>query len=218
MSNQASVEPMTSRGRRERRKQLTRRELLDAGRRLFGDKGLYESRIEDLTRRAGIAKGTIYGYFANKDRLMEAVVASGLRELRSRVQADVQRARTRTEVTARVAEAHLSFFEQNPDLLRILHQVRGLLMFNRPEGRRLRPLLLEYLAELGQLLTARARTSRARPRADLERATLLFGAASGIASTRVSRGAGVRDASSSRATVRALVALLVTFEEAAGRV
>jgi AcrR family transcriptional regulator len=205
---------MASRGRRERRKQLTRRELLDAGRRLFGDKGLYESRIEDLTRRAGIAKGTIYGYFANKDRLMEAVVASGLRDLLSHVRAGAQRGRTRTEVMARVAEAHLSFFEQNPDLLRILHQVRGLLMFNRPEGRRLRPLLVEYLAGLGPLLAVRERGARTRPRADLERATLLFGAASGIASTRVSRGAAVRDASASRATVRGLVALLVTFEGA----
>ena len=45
------------RGRREHRKRVTRRELLVAGRKLFGDEGLYESRIEDLTRHAGIAKG-----------------------------------------------------------------------------------------------------------------------------------------------------------------
>lgn len=47
-------------GRRERRKSITRADLLKAGRRLFSQKGLYESHVEDLTEIAGIAKGTFY--------------------------------------------------------------------------------------------------------------------------------------------------------------
>ncbi|HUK63923.1 MAG TPA: helix-turn-helix domain-containing protein, partial [Dongiaceae bacterium] len=55
-----TVTPGPPSGRREHRKHATRRELLIAGRRLFAERGLYDSRIEDLSRQAGIAKGTLY--------------------------------------------------------------------------------------------------------------------------------------------------------------
>lgn len=204
------------RGRREHRKQVTRRELLAAGRRLFGEQGLYEPRIEDLSRLAGIAKGTLYGYFSNKEELIEAVVTSGFSELLGNVHREAQRAKTHREVVTRLAEAHLRFFEANPDLMRIFHQVRGILKFNRPGGTALRHVLANYLAALAHVLALHRPVRKGDDRVHLESATLLFGAVSGVASTRASLSKAMPREPLTRATVRALVQLVLDFETRSG--
>jgi AcrR family transcriptional regulator len=198
-------------GRREQRKHVTRRELLAAGRKLFGERGLYESRIEDLSRHAGVAKGTLYGYFPGKAALIEAVVSSGFAELLVHVHRRTEDARTRREVSERLVDAHLEFFEENPDLMRIFHQVRGLLKFDRPEGRPLRRVLKSYVSALARVLARKPAGSGRPRRLDLETATLLFGAVSGVASTRAALADGIPRDFRSAATNRALAALVLAF-------
>ncbi len=196
------------RGKRERRKELTRRQLLVAGRRLFGEKGLYESRVEDLTSVAGIAKGTLYGYFADKEALVHAVVAAGLDELLARVRETVARARGPEEVVAAMARAHIEFYAANPDLMRIFHQVRGMLKFRRPEGRILREALHRYLAELATMLAPGPGGRRTSPRAREEVVRLLFGSVSGITSVRAALNDDFATPSRVRATVSAVSAMI----------
>lgn len=207
MSPRSAPATPTPRGRREHLKQVTRRELLETGRRLFAERGLYESRIEDLTQHAGIAKGTLYGYFHNKEELIEAVVTSGFSELLGSVHHAVQGARSHEEVLTRLVEAHLEFFERNPDLMRIFHQVRGLLMFRRPGAERLRGILANYIGALSQLLTLHDPSPHGSPDQLREAATLMFGAISGLVSARASLAGGLRDETHSRPTIRALVAM-----------
>ncbi len=49
----------------------SRAALLDAARRLFQDKGYANTRIADITREAGMALGSFYTYFDNKEALLE---------------------------------------------------------------------------------------------------------------------------------------------------
>jgi AcrR family transcriptional regulator len=49
-------------------------QILDAALAVFGEQGLAGARLDDIARRAGIAKGTIYLYFPNKEALFQAVV------------------------------------------------------------------------------------------------------------------------------------------------
>jgi AcrR family transcriptional regulator len=42
----------------------------------FAAKGYAEARLDDVAERAGIAKGTIYFYFKNKETLFQAVLRS----------------------------------------------------------------------------------------------------------------------------------------------
>lgn len=50
-----------------------RADLLDAGIVVFGEKGVPAAKIEDVTRGAGVAKGTFYLYFASKDHFVAAL-------------------------------------------------------------------------------------------------------------------------------------------------
>ena len=64
--------------KRTRRKDARPAEILDAGLAEFGEKGFAGARLEDVARRAGIAKGTIYLYYGSKEALFEAAVRDRL--------------------------------------------------------------------------------------------------------------------------------------------
>jgi len=68
-----SVSPETK-PRWERRKDARPQELLAAALALFVERGFAATRLEDVARRAGVSKGTLYLYFANKEELFKAVV------------------------------------------------------------------------------------------------------------------------------------------------
>ena len=63
---------------RRRRPDERPSQIVEAALDVFGEKGLAAARLDDIAKRAGLAKGTIYLYFANKDELFRAVIRSTL--------------------------------------------------------------------------------------------------------------------------------------------
>jgi len=63
---------------RARRKQARPAELLAAALDCFVEKGFAATRMEDIARRAGVAKGTFYLYFPSKEAVFEALVRETL--------------------------------------------------------------------------------------------------------------------------------------------
>ncbi|MCZ8543783.1 TetR/AcrR family transcriptional regulator [Mesorhizobium qingshengii] len=53
---------------------VKRSQIIDGARRVFIDKGFEAASMNDITREAGVSKGTIYVYFANKEELFEALI------------------------------------------------------------------------------------------------------------------------------------------------
>ena len=51
-----------------------RRQILDGARRVFLDLGFDGASMGEIARAAGVSKGTLYVYFADKNRLFEAIV------------------------------------------------------------------------------------------------------------------------------------------------
>ena len=51
-----------------------RSQIIDGARRVFIDMGFEAASMNDITREAGVSKGTIYVYFANKEELFEALI------------------------------------------------------------------------------------------------------------------------------------------------
>jgi len=66
---------------RQRRKEARPQELLDAALALFVEKGYAATRADEVARRAGVAKGTLYLYYPSKDELFKAVVRGTLASL-----------------------------------------------------------------------------------------------------------------------------------------
>ncbi len=50
------------------------KQILEAALAVFSERGLAAARLEDIAKRAGLSKGTIYLYFPNKEELFRGVV------------------------------------------------------------------------------------------------------------------------------------------------
>lgn len=61
-----------------RRKEARPQELVAAALNLFVARGYAATRLEDVAAAAGVSKGTVYLYFANKEELFKAVVQENL--------------------------------------------------------------------------------------------------------------------------------------------
>lgn len=61
-----------------RRKDARPEEITSAALALFVERGYANTRLDDVASRAGVSKGTLYLYFANKEELFKAVVREGL--------------------------------------------------------------------------------------------------------------------------------------------
>src|SRR6058998_763671 len=59
-----------------RRREARPAELLEAALEVFVERGYSATRLEEVARRAGVTKGTMYLYFANKEALFKEVVRS----------------------------------------------------------------------------------------------------------------------------------------------
>lgn len=68
--------PETTPTKRRRRKADRPGEIIEAGLIEFADKGFAATRLDDVARRAGVAKGTLYLYFSDKEALFLAAVQS----------------------------------------------------------------------------------------------------------------------------------------------
>lgn len=204
-------------GRREQRKALTRSELLLAGRKLFSARGLYESSVEDLASAAGIAKGTLYQYFSNKEELIQAVVEDGFETLGTWISAQAQGATHLSDLLGRIVEAHLDFFSENADLLRLLHQVRGLLKFDRQRWTLLRTPMQTHLDRITRLMATVPPGDgipRTRRRA---MATILYGAVSGIGSLRAAMTPNQKLNFDAPQLTLSIVAMALAYDENSGK-
>lgn len=68
----------TVRAKHERRKEARPSELLAAALELFVEKGFASTRVEEVAKRAGVSKGTLFLYFSSKEELFKAVVRKNI--------------------------------------------------------------------------------------------------------------------------------------------
>lgn len=59
----------------------TMRKLLDAGMKVFAERGFYAARVDDIVRAARTSHGTFYLYFANKEDLLRALAVECAHEM-----------------------------------------------------------------------------------------------------------------------------------------
>ncbi|MEZ5333782.1 MAG: TetR/AcrR family transcriptional regulator [Methanolobus sp.] len=55
---------------REKKKQETRNSIFEISTRLFKEKGFENTTVDEITKKAGIAKGTFFNYFPTKESLL----------------------------------------------------------------------------------------------------------------------------------------------------
>ena len=59
-----------------------KKSIIDAAVQLFSERDFHEVRIDDIAEKVGLAKGTIYLYFENKDQLFLSIIIERTRTLK----------------------------------------------------------------------------------------------------------------------------------------
>lgn len=176
--------------RRERKRQETRTALLESALALVRQRGVYGTRVEDITERADVGKGVFYNYFDSKDAVVAALLLDGVDMLQRDYIAPAM-AREPGDEAAKISNlvlAHDRFFGEHPEYSLLFHQARGVLQLGQSGVEQLRAVFLRYLRYLAEALDPSA-AGQAEPAPRLmDAAAVLAGTISGYRSFCLASG------------------------------
>jgi AcrR family transcriptional regulator len=141
--------PTSTRTRVSKAPEDRRKDLLDAGLRVFCGKGIHDATVSDITEAAGVAKGTFYLYFDSKrhllaglkERFVDEMVASAFSLFEQIGQMDWW------ELTDRTVESMVDFPLRHPDELKVFY-------FQTPTSQETRDILADSDLKLWNMATA----------------------------------------------------------------
>jgi TetR/AcrR family fatty acid metabolism transcriptional regulator len=124
--------------------------ILEAALEVFAAKGFHEAKVTEIARTAGIADGTIYLYFKNKDDLLISLFESRLEQINSGLRAQLAETSNPREQVESFIRYHLRLAEQSPMLAAFITvELRRSAKFIKEYAKKQ---LTEYLDQLGRVI------------------------------------------------------------------
>ena len=126
----APAEPVESSGSDEQiprltRRAVTRERLRESGKELFADRGLHGLTTHDIAHHAGLAAGTFYLHFSDKQALFRDIVLEAMDDLHAHLQAAIASASEPADMVRAHATAMIDFADRNRSVIRILFSGDG---------------------------------------------------------------------------------------------
>ncbi|HEX8617609.1 MAG TPA: TetR/AcrR family transcriptional regulator [Thermoanaerobaculia bacterium] len=102
--------------------------IQDATMRVIARKGMAAATMQEIADEAGVAKGTIYLYFRDRDELVEKTFQSAITRLMTTIDAAIEQDMPLESKIRAIMRAHLQFFSENREFFRLYLSMR------MPEG------------------------------------------------------------------------------------
>lgn len=83
---------------------------------MFARYGYYQSTISQIAKEAGVADGTIYLYFANKDDILVQIFSYRAKQVFERFREEVHRAGSANDKLRNLVRRHLEEFQRDRDM------------------------------------------------------------------------------------------------------
>jgi len=96
--------------------------IIEAAVKVFARQGFYQSTVAQIAREAGVADGTIYLYFKNKDDILVNFFQYKTKQVFERFRAEVNQAESSLDKLRNLIRRHLAEFQRDRDMA-ILYQV-----------------------------------------------------------------------------------------------
>src|SRR6266478_2510070 len=98
--------------------------IRDAAMRVISRKGMAAATVQEIADEAGIAKGTIYLYFRDRDDLVEKAFENAMGDLHKRVDEALEKEGTCEQKLRAVLAAQIGFFRANREFFRLYMSLR----------------------------------------------------------------------------------------------
>ena len=135
---------------RESRKERKRQSLLAAAYGLFTEKGVAKTSVDEIVRRANVAKGTFYLYFQDKDQLLQQLVYDISARVLEEAYAWLEERRTPdfVENVLLMLDYIIEYFKRNKLVLRLVERNFSWPMVARQMSERSDPLWDRLMSDL----------------------------------------------------------------------
>jgi TetR/AcrR family fatty acid metabolism transcriptional regulator len=130
-----------------------RRKILEAAIGVFAQKGYFQSRISDIAGSAGVADGTIYLYFKNKEDIVVSLFSDVLQRHLARAREEIASVRTPRQKLLAIARHQLTALSERKDVAMLFQtELRQATLLKRISSEELRGYfdLLSKVIEEGQ--------------------------------------------------------------------
>ncbi len=178
-----------------------RRRILEGALRAFAKKGFYNTKVSEIASEAGVADGTIYLYFKNKDDLLISLFEDRMEWIIERLRAELERIEGDAAARLRAfVQLHFMLVVENRDLAEFVTvELRQSAKFVKEYDN---PKFSDYLRILHQLIKDGQREGLLRPELDSRLAArAIFGALDEVLLQLTLSGAGVEEVEEKAALV-----------------
>jgi TetR/AcrR family transcriptional regulator, fatty acid metabolism regulator protein len=94
--------------------------IIEAATKVFAKNGFYQSKIAQIAKEAGVADGTIYIYFENKDDILISLFEEQMKVVLDNMALQVAKMDDPAEKLEKFASTHLGLIEMNKDMAEII--------------------------------------------------------------------------------------------------
>ena len=94
--------------------------IIEAATKVFAKNGFYQSKIAQIAKEAGVADGTIYIYFENKDDILISLFEEQMKVVLDNMTLQVAKINDPAEKLEKFASTHLGLIEMNKDMAEII--------------------------------------------------------------------------------------------------
>ncbi|MEM2936479.1 MAG: TetR/AcrR family transcriptional regulator [Candidatus Bathyarchaeia archaeon] len=96
------------------------KKILQAAVKIFAEKGFYKAKISEIAREAGVADGTIYLYFKNKDDILIQLFEEEMDRMINSMREELLAFKDPLQKLSAFVHRHLQVVEENPRLAEVI--------------------------------------------------------------------------------------------------
>ncbi|MGG1444552.1 TetR/AcrR family transcriptional regulator [Brevibacillus laterosporus] len=142
------------------------KKIIEAATVVIAENGFQQAHVSKIAKRAGVADGTVYLYFKNKEDILLSLFEDKITEFLEEMSPDIDRATKATDKLRVFVEGHFSRFSNNPHFAMVTQL--ELRHSDKEVRRTINKILKDYLSMIDKILKLGIENGEFDPQLDVK--------------------------------------------------